>query len=116
MNRKELLTMFCAISLVFFIQSCGRTPESYSREPAKADLRNAATAQEAYFVDNLTYADSIDKLVGSEYGLSLRNGVTVVVLRADKNSYGMTSFHERGKKRYTVVGPDGEIQEIDRAD
>jgi len=81
--------------------------------PGMAELRLAITAQEAYFVDNSTYADSIDKLVGSEYGLFLGEGVTVVVVQADEESYEMMSFHRRGKKRYTVVGPGAEIKETD---
>ncbi|MFX0152568.1 MAG: DUF2628 domain-containing protein [Candidatus Hodarchaeota archaeon] len=74
---------------------------------AQVELRNAAFAQNAYFEDNGTYADSVDKLVGPKYGLLLNEEVKVTVLRADENSYEMTSFHRRGKKRYTLVGPHG---------
>lgn len=78
---------------------------------ARGDLRNAATAQEAYYEDHQTYADSLDKLLAPEYGLYLRDEVTLVVLRADSDSYEMTAFREREKKRYTLVGPGGAIQE-----
>jgi hypothetical protein len=81
---------------------------------ARLDLNNAALAQNAYFEYNGTYADSIDKLVGPKYGLLLSDGVAVTVLRADKNSYEMKSFHRRGKKRYTLVGPNGTVQGIYR--
>jgi hypothetical protein len=104
-----LITIVLHLVLGYFF---GHRSNNY-KVSAKADLRNAVTAQEAYYVDFQTYADSLDKLLGPEYGLYLSNGVTVVVLRADSNSYEMTSFHEREKKRYTLVGPDGEIQESD---
>jgi prepilin-type N-terminal cleavage/methylation domain-containing protein len=35
---------------------------------ANADLRNAATAQEAYYVDSMTYTNTIGDLIGT-YGL-----------------------------------------------
>ncbi|MGD9032392.1 MAG: DUF2628 domain-containing protein [Desulfobacteraceae bacterium] len=104
-----ILLILMGIAIPYFL------PPMFINIPpaAKADLRNAATAQEAYFLDYQTYADSIDKLVNSECGLSIANGVTVVILKANSDSYEMTSFHELGKKRYTLIGPDGLIQETD---
>jgi len=78
---------------------------------AKADLRNACTAQEAYFVDNQRYAISIDKLIGYMYGLYLNKGVTVSVIAADENEYIMKGFHSKGDKAYIVSGPGGTILE-----
>lgn len=104
-----LLLIIMGITIPLFL------PSMFMKVPpnAKADLRNAVTAQEAYYVDHQTYADSLDKLLGPEYGLYLREGVTVVILRADSDSYEMASFHENGKKRYTLVGPSGEIEETE---
>jgi hypothetical protein len=106
-----LITLLPIVLVSFFV----RTHEPYKVSP-EAVLRNAAICQEAYFVDHQTYADSLDKILGPEYGLYLRDGVTLVVLKADSDSYEMTSYLEGGKKRYTLVGPEGEIQETDRYD
>jgi hypothetical protein len=77
---------------------------------ARTDLTNASFAQHEYFLDNGTYADSVDKLVDPKYGLLLNVEVELTVVRADSNSYEMTSFHRRGKKRYTLVSPHGTVQ------
>jgi len=92
----------------------------YQSIPAKAgnrhdseamyDLRNACTAQEAYYVDNERYADSINKLIGV-YGLYRSKDVTVRVIAADGNHYVMGAFHKKGKKKYIVEGPGGTIRE-----
>jgi hypothetical protein len=86
------------------------TIETYN-QTARSDLYNAATAQEAHFVDNMTYADSIDKLIGSVYGLYLGDGVTVSVIAADKYKYTMKAFHSKGDKTYIISGPGGIVRE-----
>ena len=95
-------------------QTCNPSATSYRNRAynaaAEADLRNAATAQEAYYVDNQTYADSIEKLVGSTYGLYTSENITVRVLSASENDYMMEAFHKRGNRKYTITGPDGVIQ------
>ncbi|MFC1824885.1 NINE protein [Thermodesulfobacteriota bacterium] len=77
---------------------------------AHADLRNAATAQEAYRVDNNKYAVSIDKLTGNTYGLYLSEGVKVNIQYANDNQYVIVAFHEKGDRKYILKGPGGEIQ------
>lgn len=79
---------------------------------ALADLMNAVTAQEAYYVDTKTYADSIERLTGSTYGLYVSENVKVLVLSANKSNYVMVAFHEKGNKRYVIKGPDGKITEV----
>jgi len=78
---------------------------------AQADLRNAATAQEAYYIDNVTYTDSIKDLAGSFYGLYISEGVTVEIISADENYYHMIASHEAGNKKYEITGPGGTIEE-----
>ena len=78
---------------------------------AQSDLRNAATAQEAYYVDNKTYADSIEKLVGNTYGFVRSEGVEVNLQYANKEHYKMVAFHQKGNKKYTITGPVGDIRE-----
>jgi type IV pilus assembly protein PilA len=76
---------------------------------AEADLRNAATAQEAYFVDAQTYTNVIAQLYGTTYGFYTSQGVTVDVPAAAVDRYTMSSFHSSGKKTYQLVGPGGSI-------
>jgi len=78
---------------------------------AEADLRNAMTAQEAYYVDHNTYTDSIDKLTAGEYGLQVSPDVTLEIISADNTEYIMAAFHEQGNRQYLVKGPDGQIEE-----
>jgi type IV pilus assembly protein PilA len=78
---------------------------------AQADLRNAAVSQEAYYVDNKTYTDSVgDLLEPAVYGLSIDQGVTVKIISADENHYSMIAFHKGGDKQYTITGPGGTIE------
>ncbi len=76
---------------------------------AKADLRNAATAQEAYFVDNQIYSGAKAQLLGATYGFYESQNVNVAVLGTSTTGYTMTSFHLRGTKTYTLVGPGGSL-------
>jgi len=79
---------------------------------AKSDLKNAVSAQELYYKDNNTYADSIDKLMGKPAGLHLSKGVTVKVASGSATYYEMMAFHEKGDKRFVATAPEGRIEEI----
>jgi type IV pilus assembly protein PilA len=74
---------------------------------AEADLRNAATAQEAYFVDFSTYTTDISALMGSTYGLYTTDKVTVGAVAGDTAGYTMTSHHSSGDRNYSIAGPGG---------
>ena len=76
---------------------------------AAADIRNAATAQEAYFVDNQDYCATIANLTGSTYGLYTSDNVTVAITAATTSGYTMTSSHSSGDKTYTLSGPGGTL-------
>jgi len=76
---------------------------------AQKDLSNAVTAQEAFYEDYKTYADSIDKLTGASYGLQISKGVDLTIHFADAERYMMTASHERGNGNYMIQGPEGEI-------
>jgi len=78
---------------------------------AQADLRNSATAQEAYFVDNQVYSDAIADLVGASYGLFTSQNVTVSILSSDASGYTIESSHSSGDKTWQLVGPGGSITE-----
>jgi prepilin-type N-terminal cleavage/methylation domain-containing protein len=76
---------------------------------AKADLRNAAGAQEAYHVDNRTYCSSVANLTGETYGLYLSEGISLTIKGATADSYSMVTFHPAGNVSYFLTGPGGAI-------
>jgi type IV pilus assembly protein PilA len=76
---------------------------------AEADLRNAATAQEAYFVDNQTYSNDTTILTGATYGLYLSDKVQLVISSANDQSYTMRSWHEAADDSWVIHGPGGSI-------
>jgi len=75
---------------------------------ANSDLKNAATAQEAYYVDNETYTSTITNLKGT-YGLYTSEKVTFINPRATITTYHMEAYHTSGNVTYTVTGPGGSI-------
>jgi Tfp pilus assembly protein PilE len=88
---------------------------------AHSSLRNAAMAQEAYYLAKQAYADSTEKLTGDKYasylsdGSYLSEGVTIYVQSADRDHYLMVAFHEKGNRKYVITGPGGVIKETDWA-
>jgi type IV pilus assembly protein PilA len=78
---------------------------------AQSDLRNAATAQEAYFVDHSTYTSNVADLTGAG-GLSQTARVNITITAGSTNAvnYAMTAYHNAGNKTYTLNGPGGTIQ------
>jgi len=76
---------------------------------ATSDLRNAATAQEAYFVDNQSYTITTGTLVGPTYGLYLSDNVVFTITAATTSGYTMTATHPKGDKTFTLTGPGGKI-------
>jgi type IV pilus assembly protein PilA len=76
---------------------------------ANADLRNAATAQEAYFVDNQRYAGNVANLTGNKYGLMTSKGVTLTINTANSTLYNMDTHNSKGDTTYSLHGPGGSI-------
>ena len=76
---------------------------------AKADLRNAATAQEAYYADNETYTTTLANITGQTYGFYPSRNVTVNPESAATLGYTMISYHASGQNTYTLAGPGGSI-------
>ncbi|GAI61790.1 unnamed protein product [marine sediment metagenome] len=75
---------------------------------ANADLRNAATAQEAYYVDNATYTSDISLLTGT-YGLYTSKDVSFSKCSGDVTSYTMRAYNSSGDVTYTITGPGGSV-------
>ena len=76
---------------------------------AVSDLKNAAIAQEAYYVDNRQYTNDISNLTTIPYNLYISQSVNIAVSSANNEAYLMTAFHSAGNKTYTLSGPGGSI-------
>ena len=79
---------------------------------ANADLRNACTTQEAYFVNKSKYTSLIGDLTGPPYGLYTSDKVRFLPAanqRGTITSYHMEAYHTNGDITYTVTGPGGSI-------
>jgi type IV pilus assembly protein PilA len=76
---------------------------------ATSDLRNAATAQEAYFADEQEYTATTGTLIGATYGLYLSENVTFAITAATTSGYTMTATHSKGNETFTLTGPGGKI-------
>jgi type IV pilus assembly protein PilA len=75
---------------------------------AESDLKSACTAQEAYYVDNLTYTNAITNLVGT-YGVYTSANVLFTNISGNITSYHMEAYHTTGDLTYTITGPGGSI-------
>jgi type IV pilus assembly protein PilA len=109
----ELMIVIAIIGILAAIaipQFSAYRQRSYN-SAAEADLRNAATAQEAYFVDNSTYCSSTSTLISGTYGLYLSNKVVFEIGGANNQSYSMSAWHPSGSHSYIIRGPGGSISE-----
>lgn len=73
---------------------------------AKSDLANMAVAQDAYYVDNNTYAAA----AGSLTGWVASQNVTVTITAADTNSWKATAKHSNGSVTFTWDSAAGGLQ------
>jgi prepilin-type N-terminal cleavage/methylation domain-containing protein len=75
---------------------------------AQSDLRNAATAQEAYYTDGQTYTQLVADL--TPRGFTPSANVTIVgAIAAGTAGYTMTMKHLSGASQWTLAGPGGVI-------
>ena len=111
----ELMIVIAIIGILAAIaipQFAAYRKRSYN-SAANADLRNAATAQEAYYVDYSTYASGdVAKISGATYGLYTSNDVTVGIVSGDTEGYVMTSHHSSGDRTYSIAGPGGSVTSV----
>jgi type IV pilus assembly protein PilA len=109
----ELLIVIAIIGILAAIaipQFSAYRKRSYN-SAAQSDLKNACTAQEAYYLDAETYTSDISNLVGT-YGLYTSEKVYFTTVAGDVTSYSMSAYHSSGDKTYTVKGPGGSIGEL----
>jgi type IV pilus assembly protein PilA len=106
----ELMIVIAIIGILAAIaipQFAAYRKRSYN-SAANADLRNAATAQEAYYVDYMTYTSTVGNLLGT-YGLFTSSGVVFLSCSGDVNSYTMRTYHSSGDRTYSINGPGGSV-------
>jgi type IV pilus assembly protein PilA len=106
----ELMIVIAIIGILAAIaipQFSAYRQRSYNSS-ANADLRNAATAQEAYYVDHMRYTNVAGDLVGT-YGLFTSKGVIFTVNAGNASQYNMTAYHASGNRTYSIVGPGGSV-------
>ncbi|MBT3312266.1 MAG: TM2 domain-containing protein [Desulfobacterales bacterium] len=86
--------IFAAITLPHFIM---RQEKTYV-VLVKAELKRLNHGQEIYFNNNNRYADNIEDL---EFGVSIP-GVSIRIVKADKNCYEAIGSHEKLKEYITI--------------
>lgn len=108
----ELMIVIAIIGILAAIaipQFSAYRKRSYN-SAAQSDIRNAATAQEAYYVEHRRYSDMLDNLIGTNYGLyNISQGVSVDVAGGIQ-SYTLTAYHSSGNRTFAILGPGGVIQ------
>ncbi len=107
----ELMIVIAIIGILAAIaipQFSAYRTKSYN-SAAQSDVRNLATAQEAYYVDNSKYANNYTRLTGTEYGYMQSNDVAVTV-DGNKSVYTITGYNTSGNKTYTLEGPGGTVK------
>ncbi len=76
---------------------------------SQSDLRNMATAQEAFYADNQIYTSDVAGAL-SAYGYTKSSNVAPAVALANSFSYQMTASHGSGDRTWSLNGPGGSIQ------
>jgi type IV pilus assembly protein PilA len=106
----ELMIVIAIIGILAAIaipQFSAYRTRSYN-SAAEADIRNAATAQEAYYVDRQTYVATPTSLIGATYGFYTSQNVTIAG-GSGAQQYTMTAYHSSGNKTYSLSGPGGSV-------
>lgn len=97
-----VLGIFVTIVVPRFASSRERTYDA----AAKSELRNAMSAQEAYFTDAQTYTTEAG---ASGLDLTSQPAVTVTIPSADGSGYTMTAKHGSSANTYCIDSDVGEI-------
>ena len=105
----ELMIVIAIIGILAAIaipQFSAYRTRSYNSS-AQSDIRNCATAQEAYYVDHQTYSNGAAALVGT-YGLQTSTNVVLTAV-GSATGYTLTAYHTSGDATYAITGPGGSI-------
>ncbi len=69
----------------------------------KADLKNLATCNEAYFTDKYTYTSAANDLTAATFGrFKTSDGVVISITAANTTDFTATGYHAGGDVTYTV--------------
>ena len=109
----ELLTVIAIIGILatIAIPTFANYRTKAFDSAAISDLQNAATAQEAYYLDNDTYSPSVANLEASPYNFFLSDEVNITVTTADIKGYQMSAIHSKSGKVFTLTSPGGIISD-----
>ena len=109
----ELMIVIAIIGILAAIaipQFTAYRTRSYNSS-ANADLRNLATAQEAYYADHQSYCNSVGRL-SVTYGAITSRGVHFQINSAYISTYNMISWHDNGDLTYFIRGPGRRIDHL----
>ncbi len=91
-----LVLIILGIFLSIFVPQCSARRNAENDAEVKTNIKNAATAQEAYFMDYGTYTSNIGSLTGFNQG----SNVTITV-EATETIYLITGTRKKGCKANT---------------
>jgi type IV pilus assembly protein PilA len=107
----ELMIVIAIIGILAAIaipQFSAYRTRSYN-SAAQSDLRNMATAEEAYYVDQSKYTGDETKLASGTYGYQQSKNVTITA-DGTLTDYTISAYHTSGNKTYTMQGPGGVVE------
>lgn len=96
-----IIGILAAIAIPRFASTKGKAFDA----AAKTDLRNAMTAQEAYFSDNQEYASS-----EADLDVTPSTSVTLTVTSGDASGYTMCAQHASSDNGWDVDSDVGKIE------
>lgn len=76
---------------------------------AQSDLRNAATAQEAFFTDSNIYANNGEDAFLTTRGYTQSSNISFGIVSGTTSQYEMSAVHAAGQSTWYLKGPGGAI-------
>ena len=99
-----IIGILAAIAIPNFVSYRQRSYNS----AAQSDLKNAVTAQEAYYVDEDVYSEYATLTAGGW----VQTAKVTFEATGSQTGYTMTAMHTSGTETWTVKGPGGTMDDI----